>query len=425
MKKRMFLIVMVLVLLLSLAACGTSPSAPIAPKHTLTYLGGEVKTVEPNAGDPHTLVCVYTEYTNNSGETALPADNVNVKAFQHGTEIPIMVFTGTKIGDCIQCDTAVQNGVTAKVIWTFQPQDESEISIELSTGDKYSISGAVADAAPWPITDTPVKLRYDRMWIYGAYAETEDAAMIADIVATVNALTVGEPSDVFVTDYTDILTFTFADGGMLRLEFEEYNWVKNDRERYHVDGLSPLRKLLDTLIEESEAKKDVTAHQIGDRYENTIMTDGIEETIRYEQIRNDTLGFEMGYVYDRFERYSEPDRERFILIGEDREHPEVYLEITRSAEDAETTAATIGEALSKEYGITKGEITLDHAGNCITINADADKNGQMTMDQLQVVYIIPSADGCLVAWGHNTFDSADFFGALYHNMMQTFAVLDA
>ena len=285
-------------------------------------------------------------------------------------------------------------------------------------------AGFASEAASWPITETPVKLRYDRMWIYSAYAETEDAAMIADIVAAVNALTVGEPSDVFVTDYTDILTFTFADGGMLRLEFEEYNWVKNERERYHVDGLSPLRKLLDNLIEESEAKKDVAAHQVGDRYEGTIMTDGIEESIRYEQIRNDSLGFEMGYVNDRFERYSEPDRERFILFGEDPEHPEVYLEITCSAEDAETTAATIGETLSKEYGITTGEITLGRAGNCITINADVDKNGQMTMDQLQVVYIIPSAEGCLVAWGHNTFDSADFFGALYRNMMQTFVVLD-
>lgn len=253
MKKSLLMIVMVLALLLSLAACGsTEPVAQGEPKHTLTYLGGEVKTVEPNPGDPHTLVCVYTEYTNNSGETALPADNVNVKAFQHGVEIPIMVFTGTKIDGCIQCDTAVQSGVTAKVIWTFQPQDESEISIELSTGDKYSISGAVADVSPWPITDTPVKLRYDRMWIYGAYAETEDAAIIADIIAAVNALKVGEPSDVFFTDYTDILTFTFADGTTLRLEFEEYNWAKSERERYHVDGLSPLRNLLDRLIEEKQ-----------------------------------------------------------------------------------------------------------------------------------------------------------------------------
>ena len=255
MKKSVFCIVMALALLLPLVACGTTePAAPSAPKHSLAYLGGGVKTVEPNAGDPHTLVCIYTEYTNNSGETALPADYVNVKAFQNGKEIPIMVFTGTRIDDNIQCDTAVQSGVTAKVIWTFQPEDDSEISIELSTGEKYTISGIVADAAPLPITETPVSLRYDRMWIYSAYAETDDTAVIANIVAAVNSLTVGEPSDVFVTDYTDILTFTFADGKTLRMEFEENNWVKNGSERYHVDGLAPLRSLLDGLLDEDGAK---------------------------------------------------------------------------------------------------------------------------------------------------------------------------
>lgn len=174
----------------------------------------------------------------------------------------------------------------------------------------------------------------------------------------------------------------------------------------------------------SPETKIATGHQAGDRYEGTVMMDGMEETVRYEQIRNDTLGFEMGYDYDRFERHSEPDRERFILKDEDPAHPEVYLEITRSADDAETTAASIGEALSQEYGITSGEYVLDQAGNCIVINADTDKTGQMTMDLLQVVYIIPAGDGCLVAWGHNTFDSADAFGALYRSMMHTFAALD-
>ncbi len=255
MKKTVFCIAVTIALLLSLAACGaTEPTVSAALKHSLAYLGGEVKTVEPNAGDPHTMVCVYTEYTNNSGETALPADYVNVKAFQNGKEIPILVFTGTKIDDYIQCDTAVQDGVTAKVIWTFQPEDESEINIELSSDEKYTISGTVVDAPLWPITEMPVSLRYDRMWIYSAYAETEDAAVIANIVAAVNALSVGDPSDVFVMDYTDILTFSFADGITLRLEFEENNWVKNDNERYHVDGLASLRGLLDGLIEEKQAE---------------------------------------------------------------------------------------------------------------------------------------------------------------------------
>ncbi len=165
-------------------------------------------------------------------------------------------------------------------------------------------------------------------------------------------------------------------------------------------------------------------HQPGDRYEGSVTLDGVAETVRYEQIRNDRIGFEMGYNYERFERYSEPARERFILTGDNLDHPEVYLEVTRRAEDAETAASSIMESLSNVYNPTRSESALDHAGSCIEINADVDKNGQMTIDQLQAVYIIPAPDGCLVAWAHNTMDSADAFGALFRNMMHTFVVLE-
>ena len=164
-------------------------------------------------------------------------------------------------------------------------------------------------------------------------------------------------------------------------------------------------------------------YQAGDRYEGAVTLEGVEQTVRYEQIVNETLGFAMGYDYERFERHSETDREGILLQGEDPEQPEVYLEVTRRTEDAETTAANIMETLSQQYAPTKGEVTLDRAGDCLVINADVDPTGEMTMEELQVVYIIPAGSGSFVAWGHNTFDSADAFGALYRSMMNTFEVL--
>lgn len=129
-------LLMVLAFVLGLSACGVTEVAA----HTLSYLGGEVKTVSVN-GEDWELVCVYTEYTNASGESALPADWVNVTAYQNGREIPVIVFTGQKIDGYIQCDTSVQDGVTAKVVWTFQPEDDSPVSVELSGGEKYTIGG--------------------------------------------------------------------------------------------------------------------------------------------------------------------------------------------------------------------------------------------------------------------------------------------
>lgn len=126
-------ILLALVIALSLSACGET-----TPKHTISYLGGEVKTVSVHEED-WKLVCVYTEYTNSSGESALPADWVNVKAYQNGVEIPVMVFTGEKMDEYIQCDTSVQDGMTVKVIWTFQPTDDSPVTIELSNGEEYTL----------------------------------------------------------------------------------------------------------------------------------------------------------------------------------------------------------------------------------------------------------------------------------------------
>ena len=102
---------------------------------------------------------------------------------------------------------------------------------------------------------TPVKLRYDRMWMYSDYAETEDPELIGAVVEAVKALEVGAPSQMSVEDYTDILTFTFEDGTEFRLEFEENMWVAGEREHYEVDGLKRLRSILDVMIEEKETEK--------------------------------------------------------------------------------------------------------------------------------------------------------------------------
>ncbi len=58
----------------------------------------------------------------------------------------------------------------------------------------------------------------------------------------------------------------------------------------------------------------------------------MEETVRYEHVRNTALGFEMDYDFESFVRRSEPDRECFISVYDDPEAPENYLEVTFSAE---------------------------------------------------------------------------------------------
>ncbi len=162
----------------------------------------------------------------------------------------------------------------------------------------------------------------------------------------------------------------------------------------------------------------------GERFEAVIMIEGMEETVRYEHIRNEAAGFEMDYDYEQFERRSEPGLERFVSRYDDSGHPENYLEVKYSPENADAAAASVSETLSKDYDITRETVMLDGAGSCIRINASEAKGGKGTPDLLQAVYIIPAADSCIVAATHYTFESAEGFGVRFRNMLQTLAFID-
>lgn len=107
-----------------------------------------------------------------------------------------------------------------------------------------------APAAPeiWPAAAMPVSLRYERRWVYSGDAEITEADTIREIVAAVRALQILGTTNAATDDQTDILTFTFADGAVTRLEFEGQAWVTEDGGRFGVEGLSRLRALLDEVL---------------------------------------------------------------------------------------------------------------------------------------------------------------------------------
>ena len=163
--------------------------------------------------------------------------------------------------------------------------------------------------------------------------------------------------------------------------------------------------------------------QVGERFTGTIVIEGFEETVHYEHIRNDTVGIEMDYDYESFVRRSEPDRERFISAYDDLDHPEIYLEVTRSSENPDTITVSISKALSNDYEVGNDSVELDMAGTCVRLDASSDKTGH-TPDFMQAVYIIPAADGCRIATIHYTCDSADGFGVRFRHIINSIIVLN-
>ena len=117
-----------ILLVLGLVGCvAEQPS-----EHTMTFIESKDVVI-----DEQTYIGLFYDYTNNSGETVLPADAINVKAFQNGVELVVTVFTGQETEGAIQCDTSVQDGTTARVVWLFVRVDDSPVSVEMSDGQKF------------------------------------------------------------------------------------------------------------------------------------------------------------------------------------------------------------------------------------------------------------------------------------------------
>ncbi len=102
--------------------------------HTLTFV--ESKDVVMYE---QTYVGLFFDYTNESGETAVPCEHINVKAFQNGIELQVSVFVGERTEGAIQCDAQVQTGTTARVVWLFTKDDDSPISVETTDGQKFTV----------------------------------------------------------------------------------------------------------------------------------------------------------------------------------------------------------------------------------------------------------------------------------------------
>lgn len=164
--------------------------------------------------------------------------------------------------------------------------------------------------------------------------------------------------------------------------------------------------------------------QDGERFEGSITLEGMEETVRYEHVVNESAGFEMDYDYEAFARQSEADRELFISVWDDPADPENYLEVRYDTASAELLAEAISTTLSQEFDLVQETRQLDRAGDCIYIEASALKGSSTMADELQAVYIVPAAEGCRVATAHFSAEDAEGFGRRFNAMMHTLSVIE-
>ena len=172
----------------------------------------------------------------------------------------------------------------------------------------------------------------------------------------------------------------------------------------------------------ASAESTANGRKDGERFEDTIMLEGMEETVQYEHIVNSSMGIEMDYDYEIFERQSESDRERFVSRYDNSVEPLDYFEVRYCADDADAMSESISEALSSEYDIVRENWALDRAGDCTRINVTTLKGQNLMPEIMQTVYVIPAGDGCIVATAHMAIESSEGLGARISHMMDTLVI---
>ena len=99
--------------------------------------------------------------------------------------------------------------------------------------------------------DMPLKVIYQRRWIYGADKESSDPELILLLLQQIRDIKIGESTTMGVTDYTDIVIFEYEDGERMSYKFEADIYVKQEKERYIVtDGLQNFRATLEYMLKQ-------------------------------------------------------------------------------------------------------------------------------------------------------------------------------
>ena len=115
----------VLFTFLVLAGCGAQP------EHSFTQDKAENVTLTINE---EALPCyaVYGTYANHSAESACAADWIDVKAYQNGVQLSPIVPAEQETNGYLQCDRYIEAGQSAKVVFLFTLEDDSEVTVEIT-----------------------------------------------------------------------------------------------------------------------------------------------------------------------------------------------------------------------------------------------------------------------------------------------------
>lgn len=123
-------------------------------------------------------------------------------------------------------------------------------AVDSSTKETSSMQNDIQNVSLFEETfDTPTKVVYQRNHFYSAVFETEDPAIISDILSAFNKVTITSEVNTATDDYDDIITFVAADGSKYTVHFEYKYLLKNDK-RYEITGYDEVMSVVSKFAPE-------------------------------------------------------------------------------------------------------------------------------------------------------------------------------
>lgn len=132
--KKIIAIVVALMLMCSLAGCISTNS-----DFKAEYKESKVVTLDTSDGTMNMLL-LFFECTNEGDRNITPMDGKDIDAFQNGVALSFhTLYDLDEMGDAIPCDTALQSGASATVVWFFELRDDSPVSVEVD-GESFTVN---------------------------------------------------------------------------------------------------------------------------------------------------------------------------------------------------------------------------------------------------------------------------------------------
>lgn len=173
-------------------------------------------------------------------------------------------------------------------------------------------------------------------------------------------------------------------------------------------------------VEDTSAVSGTSGRENGERFEETIMIEGVEETVQYEHYVDTTIGFEIDYEYYELGRSASKEDVTFFSMYDDPNNLENYLEITYSPDDVDLTASNLTSEYSSNFEVIQSSETLNNGVTCTTLALLNPEDGSKN---IQMIYVIPADDGCRVAAAHYTVESMEGFGRRFERTVRSINVI--